>query len=124
MIRGIGIDIVYIPRILKVMQKHGWRFLYRVYSQKEIDIGHRYDNSEIQAKYFSTRFAAKEAFVKALGTGFNNGIKMKDIEIHNDANGKPYILTSKDFICENNVTHLSISDDKEYATAFVVIETV
>ncbi len=123
MIYGIGIDIVYIPRILRIMQKYGNKFLHRVYTDKEIKIGSKYDNIEIQARYFSTRFAAKEAFVKALGTGFNRDIKMKNIEIDNTSNGKPYICTDNTLTSGNNTVHLSISDDTDYATAFVIIQS-
>lgn len=122
MIHGIGTDIVYIPRILRILQKYGEKFLNRVYTEKEIGIGSQYNSHEIQARYFAKRFAAKEAFVKALGTGFSKGIRMKDIEIFNDVTGKPHIITSKNFISQNNSIHLSISDDTDYATAFVVIQ--
>lgn len=124
MIYGIGTDIVYIPRILRISQKYGEKFLNKVYTKKEIEISKKYNSQEVRAKYFAKRFAAKEAFVKALGTGFSNGIRMKDIEICNDIRGKPYINTSKDFICKNNTILLSISDDTDYATAFVIIQIV
>ena len=121
MIYGIGTDIVYIPRILRVSQKYGEKFLNKVYTKKEIEISKKYNSQEVRAKYFAKRFAAKEAFVKALGTGFSQGIIMKDIEIYSNIRGKPHLAITKDFISKDYKIHLSLSDDQDYATAFVVI---
>ncbi len=121
MIYGIGTDIVYIPRVLRILQKYGGKFLNKVYTKKEIGLSRKYSSHEMRAKYFAKRFAAKEAFVKALGTGFSQGIIMKDIEIYSDVKGKPYLTVSKDFISKDHIIHLSLSDDGDYATAFVVI---
>ncbi|WP_264687132.1 MULTISPECIES: holo-[acyl-carrier-protein] synthase [unclassified Wolbachia] len=120
MIYGIGTDIVYIPRILRISQKYGEKFLNKVYTKKEIEISKKYNSQEVRAKYFAKRFAAKEAFVKALGTGFSQGIIMKDIEIYSNIRGKPHLAITKDFISKYKI-HLSLSDDQDYATAFVVI---
>lgn len=116
MIHGIGTDIVYIPRVLRILQKYGEKFLNRIYTEKEIELSRKYNSQEMRARYFAKRFAAKEAFVKARGSG--QGITMKDIEIYNDVRGKPYLTVSKDFISK---IHLSLSDDGDYATAFVII---
>ncbi|BDG75458.1 MULTISPECIES: holo-[acyl-carrier-protein] synthase [Wolbachia] len=121
MIYGIGTDIVYIPRILRISQKYGEKFLNKVYTKKEIEISKKYNSQEVRAKYFAKRFAAKEAFVKALGTGFSQGIIMKDIEIYSTIRGKPHLAITKDFISKDYKIHLSLSDDQDYATAFVVI---
>ncbi|MBR9984069.1 MAG: holo-[acyl-carrier-protein] synthase [Wolbachia endosymbiont of Homalodisca vitripennis] len=121
MIYGIGTDIVYIPRILRILQKYGGKFLNKVYTKKEIEISKKYNSQEVRAKYFAKRFAAKEAFVKALGTGFSQGIIMKDIEIYSNIRGKPHLAMTKDFISKDYKIHLSLSDDQDYATAFVVI---
>lgn len=121
MIYGIGTDIVYIPRILRISQKYGGKFLNKVYTKKEIEISKKYNSQEVRAKYFAKRFAAKEAFVKALGTGFSQGIIMKDIEIYSNIRGKPHLAMTKDFISKDYKIHLSLSDDQDYATAFVVI---
>ncbi|WP_264702859.1 holo-[acyl-carrier-protein] synthase [Wolbachia endosymbiont (group A) of Volucella inflata] len=118
MISGIGTDIVYIPRVLRILQKYGEKFLNRIYTEKEIELSRKYNSQEMRARYFAKRFAAKEAFIKARGTGFSQDITMKDIEIYNDVRGKPYLTVSKDFISK---IHLSLSDDGDYATAFVVI---
>lgn len=124
MIQGIGTDIVHIPRILRILQKYKKKFLNRVYTQKEIELSGKYSDQEMQARYFAKRFAAKEAFVKALGTGFSQGVRIKDIEIHNDVRGMPYITVSKNLISENSTVHLSISDERDYAIAFVIISGV
>lgn len=116
MIHGIGTDIVYIPRVSRILQKYGEKFLNRIYTEKEIELSRKYNSQEMRARYFAKRFAAKEAFVKALGSG--QGIIMKDIEIYNDVRGKPHLAVRKDFISK---IHLSLSDDGDYATAFVVI---
>ncbi|MGL9732850.1 MAG: holo-[acyl-carrier-protein] synthase [Wolbachia sp.] len=121
MIHGIGIDIVNIPRILKILQKYGEKFHNKIYTEREIEISKKYNNQEIQAKYLAKRFAAKEAFVKALGSGFSHGITMKDIEIYNDIKGKPHLDINIDSISKDYIIHLSLSDDGDYATAFVVI---
>ncbi|MDR2831850.1 MAG: holo-[acyl-carrier-protein] synthase [Rickettsiales bacterium] len=121
MIYGIGTDIVYMPRILRILQKYGEKFLNKIYTEQEIKISRKYNSQEMQARYFAKRFAAKEAFVKALGSGFSQGIIMKDIEIYSDVRGKPHLAISKDFISKNLIIHLSLSDDGDYATAFVII---
>ncbi|MFP3016209.1 MAG: holo-[acyl-carrier-protein] synthase [Wolbachia sp.] len=116
MIHGIGTDIVYIPRVSRILQKYGEKFLNRIYTEKEIELSRKYNSQEMRARYFAKRFAAKEAFVKARGSG--QGIIMKDIEIYSDVRGKPYIAVRKDFLSK---IHLSLSDDGDYATAFVII---
>ena len=73
----------------------------------------------MRARHFAKRFAAKEAFIKALGSG--QDITMKDIEICSDVRGKPYIAVRKDFISKDYKIHLSLSDDGDYAIAFVII---
>ncbi|VDO36674.1 unnamed protein product [Brugia timori] len=120
MIRGIGTDIVYTPRILRILQKYGKKFLNKIYTEQEIEISRKYNSQEMQAKYLAKRFAAKEAFVKALG-GFSHGIIMKDIEIYNDVRGKPHLTVSKNFIFKDHMIYLSLSDDGDCATAFVII---
>ena len=84
-----------------------------------------------KAAYFSKRFAAKEAFSKALGTGFRMNLNFKDIEVVNDKKGKPYYVKNKkitkiiqkNFKIKNFKCFLSISDEKNYSTAFAIIQT-
>jgi holo-[acyl-carrier protein] synthase len=129
MILGIGNDVVYIPRIEKIYQKYGNKFLKKILTVKEIKILVLKSEKQI-CNHIAKRFAAKEALAKALGTGFRNNISMTDIEIFNDQLGKPYyvlnerltnfihqIITDKKFI-----THLSLSDEYPIAAAFTIIE--
>lgn len=117
MIEGIGVDIVDIRRIDRIAKRYGDRFVSKVLTEGEIT------KSAITAKDIASAFAAKEAFVKALGTGFR-GIGLKDIEVYNDDKGKPfYLLSSK---IEENFgkirSHLSITHERYYVVAMAVIE--
>jgi holo-[acyl-carrier-protein] synthase len=82
-ILGNGVDIIENSRIKRLISNK--KFIQRIYSRSEIKISKKIKNKE---SYFAKRFAAKEAFVKSLGTGFKNGINFKDISILNTANGK------------------------------------
>ena len=122
---GIGVDIVKNYRVKSSLNNNN--FLNRICSKKEILISKKFFN---KTNYFSKRFAAKEAFVKALGTGFRDGLNFKDIQIINDKLGKPYYLINskiKNYIkkikkVNNFELFLSISDEKEYSIAFTIIQ--
>ena len=126
-ILGIGVDIIQNKRIKDSIRNH--KFKDRIFSSKELKLS-SYSKNKIG--FFSKRFAAKEAFAKALGTGFRNNLNFKDIEIMNDKLGKPYYVKTKkittiirkEFRVKNFNCFLSISDEKEYSTAFAIIETV
>ena len=126
-ILGIGVDIVENKRIQKSIKNP--LFKKRIYSFKELKQSNTANN---KVAYFSKRFAAKEAFAKALGTGFRNNLSFKDIEIINDKLGKPYYLKTnkitkiikKKFKVKSFNCFLSISDEKEYSTAFTVIQSI
>ena len=126
-ILGICIDIIQNKRIKASIRNH--KFKDRIFSSKELKLSN-YSKNKIG--FFSKRFAAKEAFAKALGTGFRNNLNFKDIEIMNDKLGKPYYaktkkittIIRKEFRVKNFNCFLSISDEKEYSTAFAIIETV
>ena len=126
-ILGIGVDIIQNNRIKNSIKNH--KFRDRIYSKNELELS---VSSKNKIGYFSKRFAAKEAFAKALGTGFRNNLNFKDIEIMNDKFGKPYYsktkkitkIIKKKFKVKNFNCFLSISDEKEYSTAFAIIETV
>jgi holo-[acyl-carrier protein] synthase len=126
-ILGIGVDIIQNKRIKASIRNH--KFKDRIFSSKELKLSN-YSKNKIG--FFSKRFAAKEAFAKALGTGFRNNLNFKDIEIMNDKLGKPYYVKTKkittiirkEFRVKNFNCFLSISDEKEYSTAFAIIETV
>ncbi|MES2677581.1 MAG: holo-ACP synthase [Pseudomonadota bacterium] len=134
MIIGIGIDIVEIGRIGESLQCFGDRFEKRVFTSGEILIANSKGNLAkgnlaIKTSYYAKRFAAKEAFSKAIGLGIGRGINFTDIEIINDASGKPKIkLTTiaKQFLQkhlnQNNFKiDLSMSDTKDIAQAIVII---
>ena len=124
-ILGIGVDIIQNKRIKDSIKNH--RFKNRIYSTNELKLS-SYSKNKIG--YFSKRFAAKEAFAKALGTGFRDNLNFKDIEIMSDKLGKPYYaktkkitqIIKKEFKVKNFNCFLSISDEKEYSTAFAIIE--
>ena len=123
---GNGVDIVDNLRIKKSIKSND--FIKRIYSNDEIKASKNVKN---KANFFAKRFAAKEAFVKSLGTGFRNNLNFKDIEIFNDKIGKPYYFKSKKI---NNIINkkfkikkynlfLSISDEKDYSIAFTILQT-
>lgn len=123
MLIGNGIDIVYIPRIQNVWQKYKEKFLTRVYSEQEIIDSYKYSDYRMQVRHFAKRFAAKEAFVKALGIGFY-GINMKDIEVSNNKSGRPNITIKSDIsnlLSKDDIMQVSLSDDGDYAIAYVII---
>ena len=121
---GIGVDIVDNNRI-KVLIKNK-NFINRTFSKKEISISNKHLH---KTNFFSKRFAAKEAFSKALGTGISNGINFKEIIVLNEKSGKPYIkltdktkkVVEKKLKKKNFKVSLSIADEKDYAVAFVTI---
>jgi len=124
-ILGIGVDIVKNSRIAKSLKSN--HFIKRIFSNSEILIANK---TKDKKGYYSKRFAAKEAFAKALGTGFRDGLNFKDIEVVNDKLGKPYFVISskiKNLIkkkkkVKNFNLFLSISDEKEYSIAFTIIQ--
>ena len=124
---GIGIDIIENKRIKNSIKNS--KFINRIYSTNELK---QSSHSKDKIAYFSKRFAAKEAFAKALGTGFRNNLNFRDIEIINDKMGKPYYsktkkiekAVQKNFKVKNFNCFLSISDEKEYSTAFTVIQSI
>jgi len=122
---GNGVDIIKNSRINNSLKIKG--FLNRIFTEKEIQQGKKLKN---KINFYAKRFAAKEAFVKAIGTGFRSDINFIDIEIKNYKNGKPYISLSKKlnnflkkkFKIQRYKVFLSLSDEKDYSIAFVVID--
>ena len=123
---GIGTDIISTNRLKNSLKNK--RFLKRVFNEKEI-LKCKKLNKNINC--LAKRFAAKEAFSKALGTGFRMNLNFKDIEVMNDKMGKPYYvknkkitkIVQKNFKIKNFKCFLSISDEKNYSTAFAIIQT-
>ena len=124
MIIGTGIDIVKIDRIERLMTRWGSVFLDRVFTEMEI-AGCR--QKARPSECFAVRFAAKEAFLKAIGWGLRNGIQWTDIEVKNDALGKPLFSLHRKAkeVCETlriqNIL-LTLSHDRPYAVAHVLLE--
>ena len=124
-ILGIGVDIVENSRIAKSIKNN--LFIKRIYSNSEILIANRVKDKE---SYYTKRFAAKEAFAKSVGTGFRNNLNFKDISIVNDKMGKPSFIISekikkiikKQFKVTTFNFFLSISDEKKYSVAYVILQ--
>ena len=124
MIIGNGVDIIDNKRIEKSLKIKG--FKKRLFTLNEINQSKKYRN---KTNYFAKRFAAKEALVKSIGTGFRNNINFNDIEIYNNKKGSPKIKISqkikdilkKKFKIKNYDIHLSLSDEKNHSIAFVIL---
>lgn len=130
MILGTGVDIADIRRIEKILQKEESRFAAKYFSENEVACANE-KNEGLRAGFYAKRWAAKEAFVKALGLGVTAGVCLKDISVFNDDKGKPYIkvegktlevLNKKNLENYEVKIHLSLSDDANAAVAFVIIE--
>lgn len=124
MIRGIGVDIVKVDRIEKAVERWGHRFLKRIFTAAEIE---RCQKRARPAQCLALRFAAKEAFAKALGLGMRKGLRWRDIEVVHDNFGKPDLLLHNQAqrlleTMEASRTWLSLSDERESALAVVVLE--
>ena len=124
---GIGVDIVENNRFKKLIKKK--RFISRICSPKEINNFKKKNNKIL---YLSKRFSAKEAFVKALGSGFRNKLCFNDISILNDKRGKPYfsfnqkiknILRNKHKLIKFKA-HLSLSDEKKHSISYVILQKI
>ena len=121
---GVGTDIIQVNRLKKSLIKKP--FLSRIYNEEEIL---KCKRSKVNSNCFAKRFAAKEAFSKALGTGISKGISFNEIIILNEKSGKPYIklINKTKKIVERKLKKkiykisLSIADEKDYAVAFVTI---
>ncbi len=130
MVCSIGCDIVQIPRIEALLEKNEQAFLARVFTKAEQHAAEKYSqNRQGFIAHFAKRFAAKEAFAKALGTGFGQTISMQDVAVENTVKGAPlFIFSSKAQAAieasfgEGAMVKLSLSDDYPQALAFVIIE--
>jgi holo-[acyl-carrier protein] synthase len=120
MIKGVGIDIIDIKRIKSIMEKFGEKFYEKILTEKEIEYCKSYKAKP--EPHFAGRFASKEAYSKALGTGISKEFKWKDIEILNDDRGKPYIHHKVENEYSKGKFYVSISHTDEYATAVVIWE--
>ncbi|MEE4252183.1 MAG: holo-ACP synthase [Alcanivoracaceae bacterium] len=122
MIIGIGTDIVQLSRIRSAIDRRGDALARRLLADSEWQ---RYQGHPDPTRYLAKRFAAKEAALKALGTGLRRGIRWHDVSVANDASGKPELRLggAAAQIAPTCRCHLSISDEQDYALAFVIIES-
>ena len=124
MIYGIGTDIVSIERVQSILNKNRDGFINRVLTEHERAL---FANKADSAAFCAKRFAAKEAFSKALGTGIGRVVSFQDLTIRSNENGKPYFMPSEKlrlYLKDKDIHqgHLSISDESQNALAFVVLE--
>lgn len=123
MIFGIGTDIVSVSRMRAALERHGERFAERILAPCERDA---YQASPCRERFLAKRFAAKEAAAKALGTGFSGGLSLHHIVVTHNAAGRPLLRfdgRGSELLRNLGVgaSHLSISDEHEYAVAFVTL---
>ena len=119
MVKGIGIDIIEVSRIKGMMDKYGDKFFKRILTDNEIAYCKSFVNAEL---HFAGRFASKEAYSKAIGTGISKNFGWKDIEILNDKRGKPYINHTKETEFSKLHFEISISHTNNYGCAVVICE--
>jgi holo-[acyl-carrier protein] synthase len=123
-ILGIGTDVCSVERVAEVLRRHGERFVRRILTPEERA---RYERTRDKAGHLAKRFAAKEAFSKAIGTGIHPPFKWHSITVGRDPRGKPLILPGADMARHLESlgvvrAHLSLTDDHDVAMAFVVLE--
>ncbi len=124
MIVGTGVDIVEVPRVAAAIERFGRRFLERVFTPEEI----RYcESKRNRAERYAARFAAKEAALKALGTGWKRGVAWRDVEVGREPGGRPTLRFSgkaAEFAARLGAKHaaLSLSHTAEQAIAQVILE--
>ena len=125
MIVGTGIDIAEVPRIAHAISRFGDRFLQRVFTEGEISYC---DAKANRVERYAARFAAKEAGMKALGTGWNHGVRFRDIEVRRQPGGRPTIAfhgKAAEFAAKLGAVNvsLSLSHTAEQAIAQVILES-
>lgn len=125
MIHGVGTDIVAVARLAEMVERHGERALDKVLAPEERDECRACAD---RARFLAKRFAAKEALAKALGTGVRAPVLLTAIAVAHDEHGKPefrYGTELDAFLARQGLrAHLSISDERDYAVAFVVVEKI
>jgi len=124
MIYGVGTDVVEIERIRKALERFGDRFARRILCESELK---RFQSHRLPANYLAKRFAAKEAFTKALGTGIHAPANWQGLWVANLRSGKPVLEFTdalKEYMRKKGVTaaHVSLSDEKGVAFATVILE--
>jgi holo-[acyl-carrier protein] synthase len=125
MIVGTGIDIAEVPRIREAIARHGQRFLKRIFTEGEIQYC---DSKANRVERYAARFAAKEAGMKAIGTGWNHGVRWRDIEVARKPGGRPTLVLhgkAAEFAARlgvNNIA-LSLTHTADQAMAQVILES-
>ena len=124
MIVGTGIDIAEVPRIREVIERHGERFLKRIFTEGEIQYCESKAN---RVERYAARFAAKEAGMKAIGTGWNHGVRWRDLEVARKPGGRPTLVLhgkAAEFAAKLGATNiaLSLTHTTEQAFAQVILE--
>ena len=125
MIVGTGIDIAEVPRIREAIERHGQRFLNRIFTEGEIQYCESKAN---RVERYAARFAAKEAGMKAIGTGWNHGVRWRDIEVARKPGGRPSLVLhgkAAEFAAKLGATNiaLSLTHTAEQAMAQVILES-
>ncbi len=123
MILGIGVDVVRVSRMQSIVDRFGGRFPQRILTGEELE---ELPARRRSAPFLAKRFAAKEALVKALGTGFRFGVGPRDIGVRHDPLGRPYLVFSavaQGLLDARGVaeSHLSLADEEDLAVAFVTL---
>lgn len=124
MVYGIGIDVIQPQRVARLFEKYGERFVRRLLTSQELP---RFERSRQKVLFLANRFAAKEAFSKAMGTGFRYPVTLQNISVVQNSLGKPDlsfsdVLASRVHEAGIRAHHLTISDESNLACAFVVLE--
>jgi holo-[acyl-carrier protein] synthase len=124
MILGTGIDLAEVPRIRAAIERYGLRFIERIFTPKEIAYVARKAN---KYERYAARFAAKEAGMKAIGTGWRHGVRWQDFEVTNLRSGRPTLAfhgVAAEFASRLGVerVHLSLTHTEQYGQAFVILE--
>ena len=127
MIHGVGIDVIEVDRIKRELSKPGESFCKKIFTEEEDAYCRRGSTLDVRAQRFAGRFCAKEAFFKAVGTGLRDGLRWKDVEVLNNALGKPeFVLKGEalEAIQKETISNvrLSITHSRGVAAAVVVLE--
>lgn len=122
MLKGLGVDLVYVPRIKKMINRWEDKFLQRVYTDREIEYCRSYKK---EADSFAVRFAAKEAILKMLGTGLSGGVSWREMEILSSEQGQPSVNLTGEVLntataMQINKIYISLSHENDYALAQVM----
>lgn len=132
MIYGIGTDIVSVNRISSIYSRQSDRFVSKILSGAELALYNNLKNHKSKLLFLAGRWAAKEAFVKAIGTGFRSGMYLRAISIINNELGRPEIKLSEQakvnvnslLSSDNYKLHISLSNENEFATSTVLVEII